>query len=77
MHHDTIPEPDGTTPRPATPAGDPMLSADAATPDRCTSVFDRWRCGRPQGHAGPHQAHVGGSTTTWNDPATGRRLRGR
>ncbi len=76
MHHDTTPEPDGTTPRPATPADDSVLSTDA-TRDLCMSVFDRWRCGRADGHVGPHQGAAGGSTASWNDPAAGRRLRGR
>lgn len=77
MHHDTTPGPHGTTPRPATPADEPVRSADAATRDRCTSVFDRWRCGRVDGHDGDHRAEVGGSAATWNDSAAGRRLRGR
>ncbi|WIB15802.1 MULTISPECIES: hypothetical protein [unclassified Curtobacterium] len=44
------------------------------TEDRCPSVFDRWRCGLPQGHGGLHAWTDARGRTTWNDTAQGRRL---
>ncbi|SFF84069.1 hypothetical protein [Curtobacterium sp. YR515] len=40
----------------------------------CLSVFDRWRCGLADGHAGHHESVVSGSVTRWNEGITGRRL---
>ncbi|WP_260852180.1 hypothetical protein [Curtobacterium sp. BH-2-1-1] len=40
------------------------------------SVFDRWRCALADGHEGLHAAEVEGASTSWNDAASGRRLRG-
>jgi len=76
MDHDTNLAPDATTPGAPPPAGDPEPVADPAALAACTSVFDRWCCGEPEGHDGPHRAVAGGSTASWNDSATGRGLRG-
>jgi hypothetical protein len=47
---------------------------DHPSDHRCCSVFDRWRCERPDGHPGPHASGAGGTRTSWNDGLTGRRL---
>ena len=59
--HDTA---DGSAAGDQTPVG-----------DRCGSTFDRWRCGLPAGHVGPHRADDGAQRAEWNERATGRRLR--
>ena len=51
-------------------------TADTATGDRrCDSTFDRWGCGLPAGHDGPHVSRDDVERVEWNDRAAGRRLR--
>ncbi|MGN7192116.1 MULTISPECIES: hypothetical protein [unclassified Curtobacterium] len=76
MDHDTNDVPDGSTPQAAPPTGGAAPGIDAAVVAFCTSVFDRWRCGEPDGHGGSHRAASGASTASWNESATGRALRG-
>jgi len=76
MDHETNDGPDGTTLRAAPPTGGAVPDVAPAVLAFCTSVFDRWRCGEPDGHDGSHRAAAGGSTASWNDSATGRALRG-
>ncbi|MBT1624402.1 hypothetical protein KK101_17030 [Curtobacterium flaccumfaciens pv. oortii] len=62
-------------------ATDPVRGAalTGAAPDRqsrdlCFSVFDRWRCGLAEGHAGHHES-VAGAVARWSDRLAGRRLK--
>lgn len=72
MHHEPAPEA-GTPHRPHDLGGPP---SDPVVRDLCMSVFDRWRCALADGHEGLHAAEVDGTSTSWNDAASGRRLRG-
>jgi hypothetical protein len=58
-----------------TPTGEPIPGHGHGRGERCSSVVGRWRCARPRGHAGLHAAQDEGGRTTWNDNASGRRLR--
>ncbi|MDM7888285.1 hypothetical protein QUG98_07440 [Curtobacterium sp. RHCJP20] len=82
MHDDTtatpLPETDpATVPEvPTDPAPQsPVVGPDRPARDLCMSVFDRWRCGLEDGHAGLHTAVEVGATTSWNDAVSGRMLR--
>jgi hypothetical protein len=77
MHHDATPEahePASTHESTPTPSS---LDPQGPVRDLCMSVFDRWRCGREDGHAGLHSTGDDGLTASWNDTAAGRRLRWR
>lgn len=50
-------------------------SADGEAIAFCDSVFDRWRCDLPAGHAGSHRSGDRSQRAEWNDRAAGRRLR--
>ncbi|KQS08958.1 hypothetical protein ASG04_08635 [Curtobacterium sp. Leaf183] len=51
------------------------LADDLHRGDRCPSTFDRWRCGLPAHHGGPHRSCEASQRAEWNDRASGRRLR--
>lgn len=82
MHDDATPEaPEPFIAEPTT-AHDTVQTSAALDPqapvrDLCMSVFDRWRCGREDGHVGLHSIGDDGLTASWNDTAAGRRLRWR
>jgi hypothetical protein len=57
------------------PGPSPGPSPGPGLGERCSSVVGRWRCARPRAHSGLHAAQDAGGRTTWNDNASGRRLR--
>ncbi|WJY01632.1 hypothetical protein [Curtobacterium sp. 458] len=77
MHDDATSEATEPTSTHDTAPTAAALDPQAPVRDLCMSVFDRWRCGREDGHAGPHSTGDEALTASWNDTAAGRRLRWR
>ncbi|WP_022903001.1 hypothetical protein [Curtobacterium sp. B8] len=77
MHHDATPAADEPAALHETTTTAPALDPERPVRDLCMSVFDRWRCGREDGHTGAHTAGTDDATASWNDSAAGRRLRWR